>query len=102
MTAYRCSSYPPSVTFFARDKLTYAASGGQAYSVVHSIGDLEQRLDPKRFIRIHRSTLLNIGWIEEMHSRFGGQTYVTLKDPQHTRLAVARDRVRVLKDQLEL
>jgi two-component system, LytTR family, response regulator len=88
--------------FFARDKLTYAASAGHNYSVDHTIGDLERKLDPRKFIRIHRSTLLNIDWIEEIHSRFGGQMFASLKDAQRTRLPVARDRVRALKELLEL
>ena len=50
--------------FYAEDKLTYAASEGKAYCVDHSITDLEKRLDPKEFVRIHRSTVVNLVWIK--------------------------------------
>ena len=52
--------------FFAQDKLTFAVASGRNYAVDHSIAELEQKLDPGRFIRIHRSTLLNIEWCRKL------------------------------------
>ena len=86
--------------FFARDKLTYAAVGGRNHCVDETITELERRLDPRRFVRIHRSILLNLHWVQEVNSWFSGGMVVTLKDTQHTRLTVARDRVRLLRSQL--
>ena len=54
--------------FYAEDKLTYAVSEGKAYSVDHAIVELERRLDPAQFVRIHRSTLVNLAWIKEVSS----------------------------------
>ncbi|PWT98219.1 MAG: hypothetical protein C5B51_29750 [Terriglobia bacterium] len=88
--------------FFAQDKLTYAASGGRSHAVDHTIADLERRLDPKRFVRIHRAILLNLDWVDQVNSRFGGQMTVCLKDAAKTQLPVARDRMRALKERLEL
>jgi two-component system LytT family response regulator len=88
--------------FFAQDKLTYAAAGGRAHAVDHTIAELESKLDPKRFVRIHRSILLNLDWAEQVNSRFGGQMTVSLKDTAKTQLPVARDRMRALKERLEL
>ena len=86
--------------FFASDKLTYAATPAKNYSVDHTIQELEQKLDPKRFVRIHRSTIVNVQFVQEMHSWFAGRMMVRLKDDQHTELTVARDRVRALKERL--
>jgi two-component system LytT family response regulator len=88
--------------FFARDKLTYAVAGGRNYCVDYSIAELEQKLDPERFIRIHRAILLNLSWVEEVNSRSGDRVIVFLKDPLRTRLTVARDRWRVVKERLRL
>jgi two-component system, LytTR family, response regulator len=88
--------------FFAKDKLTYAVSDGRSYAVDYSIAELERKLDPKRFLRIHRSVLLNLGWIGQVHSRFSGQMTVGLKDAKQTQLPVARDRARALKERLGL
>ncbi len=86
--------------FFAQDKLTYAVAGGKNHCVDHSIAELEQKLDPQRFIRIHRSTLLNLDWVQEVDSWFSGRVRVRLKDERRTELTVARDRVRQLKERL--
>jgi len=86
--------------FFARDKLTFAASGGRAWAVDYSISDLEQKLDPHKFLRIHRAILLNLDWVQEVDSWFAGRVLVRLKDEKRTELTVARDRVRTLKERL--
>lgn len=83
--------------FYAEDKLTYAASEGKAYCVDHSIADLEKKLDPKDFVRIHRSTVVNLAWIKEVSSLPGGSLNVRLKDAKNTDLTVARDRSREFK-----
>ena len=88
--------------FVAQEKLTYAVVDGRNHSVDHTIADLERKLDPKRFVRIHRSILLNLDWVEQVNSRFGGQMAVCLKGTARTQLPVARDRARALKERLAL
>jgi two-component system LytT family response regulator len=86
--------------FIAQDKLTFAVSNGRRHCIDQTIADLENRLEPAKFLRIHRSALVNVDWIHEVNSWFAGKVIVTLKDEQHTQLTVARDRVRILKDRL--
>jgi DNA-binding LytR/AlgR family response regulator len=90
--------------FFAQDKLTFAATAAreQVYAVDYTITELEQRVNPQGFVRIHRSVLLNIDYIDEVHGWFAGRVMVRLKDTRRTELVVARDRVRVLKEVLGL
>ncbi len=83
--------------FYAEDKLTYAVSEGKAYCVDYAITELEKKLDPKKFLRIHRSTVVNLDWIKEVASLPGGALNVRLKDGQGTDLTVARDRAREFK-----
>jgi len=78
--------------FFAQDKLTYAVAEGKPHSVDYTIAELEKKLDPKKFIRIHRGTLVNVDWIKEVISAPGGSLTVILKDAHQTALPVARDR----------
>lgn len=80
--------------FYAEDKLTYAVASGKAWCVDHAIADLEKRLDPAKFFRIHRSTVVNLAWIREVASLPGGMLNVRLKDAKGTDLTVARDRAR--------
>jgi two-component system LytT family response regulator len=86
--------------FIAQDKLTYAVAAGRQHAVDQTIAELEQRLDPGRFLRIHRAALVNIDSIHEVNSWFAGKVVLSLKDPQRTQIAVARDRVKILKARL--
>jgi two-component system, LytTR family, response regulator len=83
--------------FYAEDKLTYAVSEGKAYCVDYAMSDLEKKLDPKKFLRIHRSTMVNVDWVKEVASLPGGALNVRLKDGNGTDLTVARDRAREFK-----
>jgi two-component system LytT family response regulator len=86
--------------FIAQDKLTFAVVAGRRHCVDQTIIELERHLNPTKFLRIHRSALVNVDWIHEVNSWFAGKVVITLKDAQHTQLTVARDRVRTLKDRL--
>jgi two-component system, LytTR family, response regulator len=87
--------------FYAKDKLTYAATGSKDYAVDITISELEEKLDPAVFIRIHRATLLNLHYVEEVRSWFGGGMIVRLKDGKRTELQIARDRLKEVKERLE-
>jgi two-component system, LytTR family, response regulator len=84
--------------FYAQDKLTYAVCAGKAYCLDHTISDLEGKLDPHKFFRIHRSTVVNLAWIEEVTSLPGGMLNVRLKGTKNADLTVARDRAREFKE----
>jgi two-component system LytT family response regulator len=86
--------------FYAEDKLTFAVEAGKSYCVDYSIVELEKRLDPKKFLRIHRRALVNTAWIKEVASLPGGGLNVRLKDGSNTELAVSRDRAREFKARL--
>jgi two-component system LytT family response regulator len=86
--------------FYAKDKLTFAATAEKDYVVDAAIVELEQRLDPSRFMRIHRSTMVNLAYVEEVSSWFGGGLVVRLKGDKRTNLPVTRDRVGELKSRL--
>jgi two-component system, LytTR family, response regulator len=91
----------PQVThFFAEDKLTYAVEAGKSFCVDYTIAQLEKTLDPRRFLRIHRSTVVNMAWIKEVAPLPGGSLNVRLRDGRHTDLTVSRDRVRDFKKRM--
>jgi two-component system LytT family response regulator len=86
--------------FFSRDKLTFAATAERNYVVDFTIGELETKLDPARFVRIHRATILNLDFLLDLRAMFGGRMVARLKGAAKTELAVSRDRVAVLKERL--
>jgi DNA-binding LytR/AlgR family response regulator len=85
--------------FFSKDKLTFAVSAGREHAIDYTLGDLEDRLDARRFVRIHRATIANLAFVAELYPGVDG-VLVRLKDEHKTELSVARDRVRDLKDRL--
>ena len=50
--------------FYAEDKLTYAATSEKIWVIDKTIADLEQKLDPAKFLRVHRPTLVNLEFVE--------------------------------------
>jgi len=86
--------------FVARDKLTFAVVGGRDHVIDLTLSQLEERLDSRRFIRIHRATIVNTGFVQELYPAVDGGVLVRLKDDRKTELSVARDRVRDLKTRL--
>jgi two-component system, LytTR family, response regulator len=87
---------------FARDKVTFAATLERDYIVDQTIDELEEKLDPTRFVRIHRGIVLNLDHLLELHGGFGGRMIVRLKDTRKTELTVSRTHVRALKEKLGL
>jgi two-component system LytT family response regulator len=53
--------------------------GAESFLIRESLTHLEKRLDPGQFIRIHRSTIINIRFIKELQSWFHGEYLVILK-----------------------
>jgi two-component system LytT family response regulator len=87
--------------FYAEDKLTFASTVTKDYPLDMSIAELEQRLPPSAWIRIHRATLLNIDAVRELRSWFGGKLLLKLKDGK-TELQVARERAADVRARLGL
>jgi two-component system LytT family response regulator len=85
--------------FSSKDKLTFGVVNGHEHVVDYTLTELEARLDARRFARIHRATIVNIAFVQELYPGIDG-VLVRLKDDQKTELSVARDRVRELKERL--
>lgn len=70
----------------------------QRFLLRQTIGALEQELDPKRFIRVHRSTIVNLDRIKELQPLFRGDFTIVLEDG--TRLTLSRGHRKHLQDRL--
>jgi two-component system, LytTR family, response regulator len=62
--------------------------GQQSHLIRETMNHLEARLDPNQFVRIHRSTIVNVDRIQELRSSFNGEHVVLLRSG--TRLALSR------------
>jgi len=93
----------PKVThFYASDKLTYASTPKKDFVLDLTIAELETRLDQDRFVRIHRSTIVNLDFVKELHSWFSERLLLKINDGKDTELTVSRERVKTLKEKLGL
>ena len=74
--------------------MTHLVTDVEQYLMDPTLNELEQRLDPVRFCRISRSSLINLSSVTELHPLFGGSGEVVLRNGQ--RLDVSRRRYRDL------
>ena len=72
--------------------------GGKAHLLRQTMTNQERRLDPARFIRIHRSTIVNLERVKELRSQAQGEYAVCLDDG--TRLRLSRSRKERLSELL--
>lgn len=70
-------------------------SGGKSLLVSRTLKEIEARLDPAQFIRIHRSAIVHSAQIREVRVADGGRYRVLLGDG--TALLVSRTRAPELK-----
>jgi two-component system, LytTR family, response regulator len=64
--------------------------GGAAHLVRQTMADLEASLDARRFVRVHRSAIVNIDRIREVHPQFRGDCTLVLLDGTQVRLSRTR------------
>jgi two-component system, LytTR family, response regulator len=70
----------------------YAAvhARGKRHLIRESLSSFEARLDPVRFVRVHRSAIVNLDRVRELRSDSSGELVAVLRDG--TRVAVSRRR----------
>ena len=64
--------------------------GRKTHLLREKMNDLEGRLDPAKFVRIHRSIIVNLDRIKELHPHFNGDYVVVLDDGRQLRLSRTR------------
>jgi len=61
--------------------------GKLVYELRNTLSNLESKLNPRQFARIHRSTLVNISKVKEIHPWFHGHHRVILLDGSELRMS---------------
>lgn len=61
--------------------------GNKPHYVREKMGTLEEKLDPRRFVRIHRSTIVNVDRIRELRGHDNGGYMVLLLDGTELKLS---------------
>jgi DNA-binding LytR/AlgR family response regulator len=88
------------VAMVAQDHYTTIHVGGREHLTDESLDSLTARLDEAVFTRVHRSAVVNMGAIAELHHE-GDRKYVAvLSDPRGTRVPISRERLDGVKRRL--
>jgi two-component system LytT family response regulator len=80
----------------ADSKYTAIAARGQTFLVRIGISELEAQLDPARFIRIHRSALVNLDFVDSMRADEQSQLVIQMRDGMV--LTASREASKVLRE----
>jgi len=79
--------------------VTNSVSGTSNY---RTLDELQARLDPAVFWRVHRSHLVNITKIKEIVPWFSRNYILKMKDPKATEIPVSRSQTKRLREYLQL
>jgi two-component system LytT family response regulator len=80
----------------ACDDFVVVHTGGRQFSVNLTLSDLERRLDPNVFVRVHRSHVVNLDHVASWTPLDGSRFQITLRTG--TRIMASRQRSRLLRD----
>lgn len=78
------------VFFHASDKYVEVHTYDKTHLISKSLSRLENELPPEDFVRIHRSTIINMNYLDEITRGFGGSYYARMKNGEQSRLPVSR------------
>jgi two-component system LytT family response regulator len=62
-------------------------AGREAHLIRGTMQQLEQRLDPEKFVRVHRSAIVNIEKVKEIHPRSNGDQDLVLQNGRELMLS---------------
>lgn len=82
----------------ADNKYTAVHTATNEYLIDTPLVELEERLNPTDFVRIHRGTLVNIAWIAEIRRAYDGKLVAVLKNSKGTELPASRTYAENLKN----
>jgi two-component system LytT family response regulator len=84
------------VRYVAADDVVWAEADGPhvrlhtahgVFEIRETLAHLEAALDARRFVRIHRSFIVNVGQIKELQPWFGGDAVLILKSGQQLKVS---------------
>ena len=86
----------------AKDHYALLLVEGQELLADDRLDTLAQRLDPEKFLRIHRSAIINLDYLKELEHEGDRKYLAVLSDQAKTRLPISRERLDDLKKVLGL
>lgn len=84
----------------SEDKLVFAYLTESKYLINYTLEQLQSRLNPDKFFRIHRSTIVNMDYVKTIESWFAGGYRMIVKDKNKTELTISRSAGKLLRQKL--
>ncbi|HVL68353.1 MAG TPA: response regulator [Vicinamibacterales bacterium] len=92
---------PASIVFCrAEDKYVVLYTPEGEHIVDRTIDDLERSLDPEAFLRVHRSTIVNLAFVRDLTAIEGGRFVIGLKAPPGAQIYASRTGAKALREKL--
>ncbi|MCQ2104753.1 MAG: LytTR family DNA-binding domain-containing protein [Fibrobacter sp.] len=85
------------VRFHSEEKYTTVYTNNNQYVIDTPLVELEKKLNPRDFVRIHRSNIVAIDYIAECRKSDVGRMVMILKDRNATQLLVSRSFVKKVR-----
>jgi two-component system LytT family response regulator len=85
------------IRFQSEEKYTTAYTTTTQYVIDQTLVELEKRLDPNQFVRVHRAHLVAIDYIAEIRKNEAGRLCIVLRDKNRTQITVSRNFVKTVK-----
>ncbi|WP_298769733.1 LytTR family DNA-binding domain-containing protein [uncultured Fibrobacter sp.] len=86
------------IRFHSEEKYTTVYTVNGSYVIDTPLVELEKKLDPRRFTRVHRSHIVAIDYIAECRKGDAGRMVMMLRDKAATQLVVSRSLVKKIRN----
>lgn len=87
--------------FYSENKVTFAVTGtGQEHIIDLSLSRLMEQLDPDRFFRANRQTIICITAIDHAEPYFNGKISVTVCPPYKNKITISEEKLSAFKQWL--
>lgn len=88
------------VYFASENKLVFAFLVDSKHLLNYTLEELQGRLDPEKFFRIHRSTIVNLNYVKTIEPWFAGGYRMTVNDKKRSELTISRTAGKLLRQKL--
>ncbi len=88
------------VYFASENKLVFAFLADSKHLLNYTLEELQARLDPEKFFRIHRSTIVNLNYVKTIEPWFAGGYRMTVNDKNRSELTISRQAGKLLRQKL--
>ena len=86
------------IRFHSEEKYTTVYTPTNQYIIDTPLVDLEKKLDPRQFVRVHSAHLVAIDYIAEIRKSDMSRLNVVLRDKEHTQILVSRNFVKTVRN----